>query len=1200
MQKEPSLRKQEGTSGRRRRAKRTWLYVLLGVLGIFAIGGTIISVMDIAGDIIANLASDAVREKTGMTLSVGATRGNPVRGYTFENVSLTSGKETVLAAKSINGTIDFVSLLRASPRLSLLAIDGVDIEDLNGFISKIQKLVSADDETKDSDGGFNASSLPLNRISLRNSRFTYKDSGAAYTLDARDIEARLEGSGDDLSLHINAAAAINGLSVEGLVRLDVKQDALVINQGDLRAGKGQLKIAGTVKLTSQPLLDLRGSIRDLEISELHAILPDIGGDDYVGAMNADFSIEGQGSDLAVSSSLDFKGSRLSGYPIESLSANAKYARLRLTVDNLKASSLGIPLEGSMAVAMRTGEPVSVMVKLEGGNAPLSEIAKLYPQIGKTDGKVDRFSVNIQGPVDSLSGAVELSSSSLALLNRKIENLALQIKLSKGSNASVSGKCVIDGAQTFVQGSISSLLSGPSLDLTANLRNLDVKKISDLIPDAKKYNLAGQLAADISVKGKMSAPSVSGKLSSPKFTALNYTLIEPSLSFLWEKDSFTLKESGGTWNGIPLKASGTVGPLSSATPTINMTARLAFKSETLTESLKPIVPDIETYKLRDYKLKGTVEAGVKITGKLPSPKIDLSVSSPTLSALDSVTLKGLDVTAALPGGAAEFSAERFEVKAHAASLVAAGIGLQSPGLSVTRDGRQIRVDATAKSGEGSITGGGAVTTAQNGADTMDMAFSLNKLDLAPVAKSSGLSIAGVLTGKVALSGAALNPNISFTGSVPRLSAEGITLDSVAADISGNAKLLKINSLKASVGGAPLSATGSVNTEPFGANVDITGSGLDLAALTAGMPDLKGQALGKFDLQFNVKTNNSGASNGSGSLRSSALTLYGMKLSNIVLPLSLSPASFKSENASLTLYGGKAANTFSLDMKTMKFSDTLNVNGVDVNALAQDVSGGLGGKITGKGNLSMKLSGSVSPKLSYSGSGEFTMGEGAISDFSGLNLLTKAYGVNGIRYTRVTAPLRVDATKLTIAKGASAVPPANDPLYKSASLVEDGALTLDQAKKLYFVADLNVNLQLLNMLTGGAAGGAEALIKGGVNDIGKNLEGILRGAVNAGIEKGKDADFRSATVKITGTSEKPSFALVKIAPSAAKEETPQTKQPTPQTPQTPAQPSVQPFIPKPGESAQSPANTPEKTPSLEDKAKEEIDRAVRRGLEGIFKR
>jgi hypothetical protein len=338
-------------------------------------------------------------------------------------------------------------------------------------------------------------------------------------------------------------------------------------------------------------------------------------------------------------------------------------------------------------------------------------------------------------------------------------------------------------------------------------------------------------------------------------------------------------------------------------------------------------------------------------------------------------------------------------------------------------------------------------------------------------------------------------------------------------------------------------------PVKADITVSGTGLDLAALSDGVPDMKGMASGKFDLKFNVKSGSGQALTGTGSLRSDAASLFGIKLSNAVLPLSLAGGILKSEGGTLAFYGGKVANTFSLDLGTMKFSDSLEATGVDVNALAQDAAGGLNGKIAGKGNLSLKLSGAASP-LSYSGSGQFTMGEGAITGFSWLGLVTKLYGVDGIRYTKVTAPLRIETNRLILAKGASAVPPQNDPIYHSARLAEDGSVTFD--KKLYFVADLNVNFQLINALAGGAAGGVEALLKGGVRLDVKQLGSVLEGALTGGREQGKDADFRDATIKVTGTSEKPALAVVKVGASSKQQDTQQN--------------------PHPGEEAAPPAQTP----------------------------
>jgi hypothetical protein len=751
-------------------ARRGLPYVLAGVVGILAVAGGIASVVDMAGGSAAGLAIRLVRERTGMLLSIREVRGNPIRGYTFGGVSLApEGGSPVFSAGTLGIKINFLSLLRAAPRLSLLLAGGVDM-DLDRLAGEAGKI-----RIGESPGGAGgdvpaAGDIPIDRLILRDSRFTSKWGEIAVT----GIEARLSGPSIGLSLD----GAVNGVPVKGALELDIREGKANVDGASLRVGQGTFTVAGSADFSRSragaeaekgAFLDFQGSLRNLDVSEICAFWPAfLASEDYSGSADADFSAEGAGSGLLVTAKLDFTGSRLGGYPVESLSVQAKYADMRLSADSVKAVFLGIPIEGSFAAAMRAAEPPSVMVmlKLSGGGAPLSELAKLYPALGRVDGKAGRFEIDVHGPVNALSGTVEFAIPSAVLRGKRVENLAVQVKLAKSDTASVNGKFTLEDAPGFVQGSVESLLSGAVLNLTANLRNLDIRKVADLIPDGKRYALSGVLAADLTLEGKMASPAVSGKLGSPKFTVMGYALDAPSLSFSYAKDVFTLKESKGSWNGIPIGIKGTAGPLSSAAPQVNLTAQLTLDAERLSDTLRPFVPDIDRYKLQDYGLKGKVSAGVKVTGNLSAPKIGLSASSPALSA----------------------------------------------------------------------------------------------------------------------TGAASAANLEFK-----------------ADLAG-----------------------------FGA----------------------GRALA-----------------GTGSLRAGAVVLSGIKLSNAVLPLSLAGNVLKSEKGTFTLYGGKAVNTFSLGLGTMKFGNSLEVAGADVNALAQDAAGGLGGKITGKGNLSLKLSGAASPRLSYSGSGQF---------------------------------------------------------------------------------------------------------------------------------------------------------------------------------------------------------------------------------------
>ncbi|MDR2523830.1 MAG: hypothetical protein LBC93_09055 [Synergistaceae bacterium] len=1169
---------------------KVFLYVFMALAGIAVIGTGGLFMADIGGSMVVDMAAKAVKEQTDMTLSVGGVRGNPLRGYVLNEVSLASAGagERIFSAKTLEASLNFVSLFRGSPRLALLAVSSVDM-DLNRLFDELAKI-----ETSGS-GSSGSTEVPIDRVSLRDSRFTSQWG----VIEVAGVSAAIKGTFLDAAL----AGAVNGVPVSGTLGAGVREKAVGVSKAEFRVGKGLLNMAGSVALDAGPdgaALDFQGTARGLDAAELAALCPSLLlSEDYAGKLDLDFTVEGAGSNLLVAAALDFEGSQMGGYPLSALSARMKYANMRLTVEEVKATALGIPIEGTAAAVVRPDSTFSIMVKLEGGSVPLSELAKLYPDLGKVGGAVERFAVNVQGPVDSLSGTVELSAPSLVLMGKRVDNLAFQVKLAKSDTASVSGKFVLEGAQAYLQGSIASILKNKNLNLTFKLSNLDVKKVADLIPDGKSYALTGNVNVNLAIQGKVMSPTVSGTFSSPLFSAMGQQLDKPSLSFSYGKDTFTLKESSGSWNGLPIKASGTIGPLSSSAPSIDMTAQLTFKPETL----KALIPDVDA-----YKLQGTVNARVKVTGKLPQPQLSLAASSPALSALGAVSVKDLEVTTAL--GA---DMNKIDLSLKAASGSAGGVGLQALSAAVKKDGQQVSLqNVSARSGEGTLSGGGTAVLGAKDAE-LNLAFDFRQLDLAPLAQTGGLGFAltGKLSGKLGVTGPSSNPSVSFTGQAPSVSAEGVTFTDLSANVSGNMKTLNIKEFRANAGGAPLSAAGSVSLEPFAANVNISGNGLDLAALSAGMPDLKDQVSGKIDLSFNVKSTARGVE-GTGSLRSAAVTAFGVKIGNAVFPLSLGENVLKSEGGTLDLYDGKVTNTLAFNLSTQKFSDTLKATDVDVNALAQDASGGLGGKITGKGSLSLKIDGSAAKDLTYSGSGQFDMGAGSITGFTGLNLLGTLYGVEGIRYVKAAAPLKIETGRLTIGKGASMTPPANDPIYKSAQLIEDGAVTFD--KKFYFVANANMNFQLINALAGGTAGGIDTLIRGGgLQNIGKNLESALKDALSAGKAQGQEADFRDVTAKTTGTFDSPSFSILKVGPSA--------KQPAVTTPA--AQPSKPEEIirekiieaivpPEPSETPQLPApptNAGEVPPppsekNIEEQVRERVEKEaeqqIRKGLQNLFKK
>ncbi|MDO4786481.1 MAG: translocation/assembly module TamB domain-containing protein [Fretibacterium sp.] len=1183
---------------RPRRRVRKLPLVLMSIALVLGIAAAILSFIDIGGQSVLDMAQKAVKEGTGMILSAAGVRGNPIRGYTFADIALTAGNgERILSAKTLSGRINFFSLLRGAPRLSVLSVGGIAM-DLDQFIAEIQRI--------DLPEGGGDSEVPIDRVSLRSSRFTSKWG----TVDVDEVGADIQGT----DMAIDAAGTVNGIPVRGTADLDVRGGSLSINKAEVGFGKAKILATGGLQPVSSSdsttTMDLQGSVRGLDLKELSALWPAfLESEDFDGSANLDLEAKGTSDTLRLSGTLDYKGAKLGGYPVERFGAQLRYADQRLTLNDIQGSVLSIPIDGELAVAMRPGQHPSIMVKLQGRDASLEDLGKTFPTLAGMRGKVSDFTANIQGPTDALNGVVSLSAPRIELEGKGISDLALQVKLAKSDRATVNGKFLFEKSQGYIQGTVASLPASPRLDLTVKLVELDVTRIADLIPDSEKYGLAGKVNATLGIKGTPSAPALAGTLQSPSFKAQGYTLVNPSVSFAYAKDVLTLQKSSGTLDGMPIQLTGTVKGLTSKTPAIDMRAQLSMSSD----SLKAYVPDIA-----NYKLKGEIRAGVKIEGKLPAPKISLVATSPALSALGNVSVKNLEVSTALGGNLSKSGRINVAIKAERAA--ASGAALSDISAEVAKEGPVVTLTSlSARSGPGTLSGSGTATFDGKNSK-LNLNFDLDRLELAPLAAASGADLKGAFSGNLKLSGSPEAPELSLKGQSPAVTAQGAVLSHLALDLSGTPEAMKLNAFKAEVGGAPLTATGTIRTSPsVAADIAVRGDGLDLEALTAGYPDLKGQIKGKADLTFNLSGSGKG-NRGTGALSAAAVEAFGLRLSNVRLPLSLEEDAFKSSNGTLDLYGGRAKNNLTFDLKTLKFSDTITASGVDVNALAQDASGGLGGKITGQGSLSLKLSGSAGKAPGYIGTGQFTLGPGGISGFKGLDVATRLYGVNALRYTKVSVPLEIQTGRLILKKGAVANAPDGDPLYRYARLAEDGTIKFD--KTLYLMLEGNVNFQLLNALAGGALGGAGALLQGGAKQLttGAGFEGLLKGALQGGRQGGAEADFRDVTAKVSGKAESPSVSLVKVGPSSRpRQEPPATTSadvPTTEAPKkrieeqitdtlidalAPKKPQPAPVQeqPKTEEAVPSSSEPEPPAPSMEEQLKQRVGDELKKGLEGLFK-
>ena len=1120
----PKRRRQVNT--RQKKGSGGFIKFIAGLFIVLAVLLVTLSLSDIGGGAILKFAQEYLAENYKLSLTAQKITGNPIKGYTLHDFELADSKNKILSAGFLSGRMNFPALFKGKIRLAEISLGGLDM-DVDNLMATVENLKKSftpvaltsyylnpnfyfikaayaeEDENKNS-----LPDIPLDRFSIKESRLTSQ----------YGVFEISEAGADLVNFDIDLDGNFNGLPVKG--DIDISTGLTNINRSEINLGSGKITATGGIAGEN---LDFHASFEDLDLAEMTALYPEaLNSNDFSGKANFNADATGALNDPRIFGTFDYKGAKILGFPVERANANFSYSNYRLAVNNIQANALNIPIQGEIAVANRPNEITSVMIKLDGTEANLDGLDKILkiPELKTLSGKVSAFSTNISGPINALNGLVNFSAPKISYQGRTVTNIKTQMKLAKSDTANVDGKFNFEGSNGFLQGTIASILTKPNFNLTAKLANLDVKKIENMIPDASDYKLAGVITAAATLKGNLSNPAISGSLNSPEFSGFGQKITKPVVNFSFANKTLTLSKTEGTLNGMPINLSGTITPIPSTNPKLNINATIAMTPA----NLKAYVPDIN-----QYNLKGTINAGVKIQGTANNPSINLLASSQNLQAMNMLKAKDIELTTTAGGDLAKL--EKININASAKSIVASGITFNDVNAAINKNADKISLaNFNATSGAGKITGDGSATI--SGKEPLNFNFKFDKLALASLASASGIDLKGDLSGNLKIAGANSNPEIFFTAGAPLINAMGFVLNNFAADLSGTAKSLKFNKVTANVEGSEIVALGNVQFSPMKFNVALNGNNIKLENLIREMPTLKDNLAGTAGFTFNVSGTDKGAT-GKGTLTTPNLKAFGMNLTKVNLPLSYSGNSFASSNGTANLYGGSLKNNFNFDIKNMKFTDNIEASGVDVNKLIQDASGGLGGKITGTGKLTMKINGEVKDSTTYSGSGNFSMGAGAITGFKWLDLITRIHKSNGIQYTSVNAPLSLQTGKLIIKSGAIANANKNDALYKYAKLTKDGVVNFNgKDVTIDFTAEGNINYQLINAIQGGSAGGLASLLTGGTATLQDGLKTFISGGLKGAEKVASTGDFRIMSMRISGKAASPSFSNLKIGASTLK--------------------------------------------------------------------
>ncbi|MBQ7578510.1 MAG: hypothetical protein IJT21_09620 [Synergistaceae bacterium] len=718
---------------------------------------------------------------------------------------------------------------------------------------------------------------------------------------------------------------------------------------------------------------------------------------------------------------------------------------------------------------------------------LSEIDLLFPalsEMGSFEG-VTNLNIDITGDKENLK-----LSGSLDYIGKKIYGLIVErvsANLAYSENVLTINDLQASAFNVPIQGEIA-IASRPNEKISLMIK-LDASETNLDVPDMKE--LSGKIEAfNANITGNPDSLSGVINFSAPKivYDDKNFANIKTQIKFS-NTDSANL-------NGKFI-IDGAQGYLQGKIESFLIKPVLKLTAKIVDLDINRAADFIPYEYESDYKLAGKINLSANITGSAWRPVIAGSLSSQEISAANHKLIKP----------ALHFSCRNDKLTLSRSEGTINGMNINLTGIiePITSADPKLNLNAALTmtpeqlknfvpeinkySLKGNINAGAKISGTINNPVMSLLVFSPNlhamdsiharNIELTQIDGKINVHAKSLTAGGLTLSG--LNAEINNDDGKINLLAnsksaifQGLNLGQFNAKISGTPENLTLDDVRTGTKGAEIIFSGSMQVYPaVKLNLALNSQNFRLERITQ---NLSGGA----NLAFNLSGTGKNIT-GKGSINADTINFYEVGLNDVNLPLNYSDGKLSS-NGTFEIYNGTAKNALNLDVNAQKFTDNISASGLDLNLLLNDLIGTLDGKISSSAKLIMRISGD---NKNFSGTGNFSAGEGIITGFDWLSLVNKS---DGLKFSGINAPLLLQAGKLIIKTGSAINPNKHETLYKYAKLIHDGIINFTgQDVIIDLIAEMGINAKFVNVID---------LLRDGAKDSG---------------------DFRPVTLRISGSAD-----------------------------------------------------------------------------------
>ncbi len=1142
------------------------------LIAFLCVGLAVLTQVDFLGAMVLEQLNAALQKELNATIKTDSLSGNPFVGFKTGAVSLERSGKQLVKVEEVGIKLSLISLIKNSPRLSLMEINGLNstYDNLNKLVPKKSKKTSA------------PSDIPIDKVEI--SQWNVKSKWGDAAISKGTI--KLDGS-EWFKIHIKGSMKEKDFSASGIIKKENGNWTLDNFSSTLK--KGSLYVSGAV----YPSYDFKFETKALDLYEAADLLPNVKTYGVSGHLSASGSVKGFGKEMTADGKGTLSEAVIQGIPLSGIDAKWSYDKGLIDVELGEGHVFDSLLQGHFILDRRVDVP-QLTLRMSVKNLRFSDWTDKFGDDVRSrslflSGMITSLSADLKGPLNALVGNVEISPSDINYNKMKFKGLSGYAKFNGTPSGTVDFSAMHNGQKISLTGKCS-FAKNTETDLKLTAGEMSLAEVGASVPALKKYNMNGVFKTSAALKGVTGNWKLYAEVSSPQVFAEKVGTVKnlKGSAYYGIKDGeLNIPALDAVWKDASLSASGKVilteydtaldlsGKFKNA-DIKNLYSMLAFfksmnveanasgswsvKGTAAAPSVKAEVragggrfmdmrvdrfaADI-TYgggkltlspmRIAAYDGSAALKCEVLLAPKSAQTPWSLSgrVNGVDLSALNGILrtkedMDGkctLDITAGNSGNGIKWKAVISDASPRWTTFKTNRV---SGTISGTTESVNIeRMSVNFLRGENVIKG--TVKLAAKGRPSSEAALDINisskNINMYEALRKylpSVRGIQGLIKADVAISGTAKDPEFSGKGTLAPLRYRGFLLPMVDVDFSGSMTEIRIAKADAKLSGGKIFGSAKMfkKNGEWNSTLDAKGVAVDIRQFGAYLPDKFRAGLGgrvKFNLHGSGKV---GGFEGKGTFSSQRMKFMGVELKNINAPFFISDGYAFMEDVKADMNGGTLKGGVAIDMNESFWGGNITALSVDIDTTAKQAFPNLKGSVTGTGDLKLRGEGETGRLSTIKGGGVLFMRKGEISGFEAVEAAKKYTSGKPLRFESIKTTFTYDGGYFTLLPGSQATAPDGDPVYRYVML--DGMITPKRTISMFAMG--KVNIRALNALLGAMQGvlNTGVDLASGAIDKSAILKGVL-GGVLSGFAK---SDFSFITMNIGGTVDSPTFSNIKV--------------------------------------------------------------------------